>query len=127
MLTAGYVTLPAAHPDPRRRYAAGVAAGVIFVLVGLVATAIATLFAGLPPELVAAMGGLGMLGILVSATGGAVAAERFREAGVVALLVTASGATITGIGAPFWGLVAGSVVARLAPRSPRAGAEIPPA
>jgi benzoate membrane transport protein len=114
VLTASYVTLPAAHPDPRRRYAAGVAAGVIFVLVGLAATAIATLFAGLPSELVAAMGGLGMLGILVSATSGAVATERYREAGVIALLVTASGSTMAGIGAPFWGLVAGAVIGRLA-------------
>ena len=127
VLTASYVTLPAAHPDPRRRYAAGVAAGVIFVVVGLAATAIATLFAGLPSELVAAMGGLGMLGILVSATGGAVAADRYREAGVVALLVTASDVTIAGIGSPFWGLVAGAVIARLAPGTPHGAGETPPA
>lgn len=114
VLTASYVTLPAAHPDPRRRYAAGVAAGVFFIVVGLAATAIATLFAGLPVELVAAMGGIGMLGILVSATAAAVAIDRYREAGVVALLVTASGTTIAGIGAPFWGLVGGAVVAQLA-------------
>jgi benzoate membrane transport protein len=113
VLTASYVTLPAAHPDPRRRYAAGVAVGVLFVLVGLGATAIATIFAGLPVELVAAMGGIGMLGILVSATTGAVASERYREAGVVALLVTASGTAIAGIGAPFWGLVAGAVIAQV--------------
>jgi benzoate membrane transport protein len=124
VLTASYVTLPAAHPDPRRRYAAGVAAGAIFILVGFAATAIATLFAGLPPELIAAMGGLGMLGILVSATSGAVAVDRYREAGVVALLVTASGATIAGIGAPFWGLVAGAAIARLVLSAPRTGSEI---
>ena len=114
VLTASYVTLPAAHPDPRRRYAAGVAVGIVFLAVGLGATAIATLFAGLPAELVAAMGGIGMLGILVSATAGAVSSERYREAGVVALLVTASGTTIAGIGAPFWGLVAGGVIAQIA-------------
>ena len=114
VLTASYVTLPAAHPDPRRRYGAGVAVGAVFVVVGLVATTIATLFAGLPAELVAAMGGLGMLGILVSATTAAVASDRFREAGVVALLVTASGTTIASVGAPFWGLVAGAVMAQLA-------------
>jgi benzoate membrane transport protein len=114
VLTASYVTLPAAHPDPRRRYAAGVAVGSVFIVVGLAATAIATLFAGLPVELVAAMGGIGMLGILVSATAGAVASDRYREAGVVALLVTASGTTIAGIGAPFWGLVAGAVIAQVA-------------
>ncbi len=114
VLTASYVTLPAAHPDPRRRYAAGVAVGIVFLAVGLGATAIATLFAGLPAELVAAMGGIGMLGILVSATAGAVSSERYREAGVVALLVTASGTTIAGIGAPFWGLVAGGVIAQVA-------------
>ena len=113
VLTASYVTLPAAHPDPRRRYAAGVAVGLMLVLVGLAATTIATLFAGLPVELIAAMGGIGMLGILVSATAGAVAAERYREAGVVALLVTASGTSIAGIGAPFWGLVAGTAIALL--------------
>jgi benzoate membrane transport protein len=123
VLTASYVTLPPAHPDPRRRYAAAVAVGGVFILVGLAATAIATLFAGLPAALVAAMGGIGMLGILVSATAGAVGSERYREAGVVALLVTASGTTIAGIGAPFWGLVAGAVIAGIArdrtpPRAP---------
>ncbi len=117
VLTASYVTLPAAHPDPRRRYAAGVAVGLMLILVGLAATAIATLFAGLPVELIAAMGGIGMLGILVSATAGAVSSERYREAGVVALLVTASGTSIAGIGAPFWGLVAGAVIAGLATRA----------
>ena len=117
VLTASYVTLPAAHPDPRRRYAAGVAVGLMLVLVGLAATAIATLFAGLPVELIAAMGGIGMLGILVSATAGAVSSELYREAGVVALLVTASGTSIAGIGAPFWGLVAGAVIAGLATRA----------
>ena len=117
VLTASYVTLPAAHPDPRRRYAAGVAVGLMLILVGLAATAIATLFAGLPVELIAAMGGIGMLGILVSATAGAVSSELYREAGVVALLVTASGTSIAGIGAPFWGLVAGAVIAGLATRA----------
>jgi benzoate membrane transport protein len=123
VLTASYVTLPAAHPDPRRRYAAGVAVGIVFIVVGLGATAIATLFAGLPVELVAAMGGIGMLGILVSATAGAVSSERYREAGVVALLVTASGTTIAGIGAPFWGLVAGGVIAQMTSGARVAGAE----
>ena len=127
VLTASYVTLPAAHPDPRRRYAAGVAVGVCLVIVGLAATAIATLFAGLPVELVAAMGGIGMLGILVSATAGAVASERYREAGVVALLVTASGTTIAGIGAPVWGLVAGAAIARIASSARPARRESPPA
>jgi benzoate membrane transport protein len=121
VLTASYITLPAAHPDPRRRYAAGVAAGIVFILVGLAATTIATIFAGLPVALVAAMGGIGMLGILVSATAGAVASDRYREAGVVALLVTASGTTIAGIGAPFWGLVAGAVIAQVARDAGRRG------
>jgi len=82
------------------------------------------------PALVIAVsnaGGLGMLGILVSATGGAVAADRYREAGVVALLVTASDVTIAGIGSPFWGLVAGAVIARLAPATPGGAGEGPPA
>jgi predicted benzoate:H+ symporter BenE len=43
---------------------------------------------------------------------------------VVALLVTASGATIAGIGAPFWGLVAGAAIARLVLSAPRTGSEI---
>ena len=41
-----------------------------------------------------------------------------REAAVIALAVSASGITALGVGAPFWGLVAGLAYHRLTSRRP---------
>ena len=60
----------------------------------------------------------GFIAVLVGYTGsatiakslhGAVADESSREAAVITFLVTASGVTLFGIGAAFWGLVAGAL------------------
>jgi benzoate membrane transport protein len=96
-----------AHEDPRRRYAAAVAAGVFYVLVGVAGATVAALFAALPKELVLAIAGLALFGTIGAALAGALADEHEREPALVAFLVTASGVTVAGIGSAFWGLVAG--------------------
>jgi benzoate membrane transport protein len=99
-----------AHEDPERRYAAAVAAGVFYVLVGLSGATVAAVFAALPRELVLGIAGIALFGTIAGALAGAVAQESDREAALVTFLVTASGLTLGGIGAAFWGLVAGGVV-----------------
>jgi benzoate membrane transport protein len=39
----------------------------------------------------------------------ALAVERHRDAAALTFLITLSGVTLGGIGAPFWGVVAGAV------------------
>ena len=53
------------------------------------------------------MAGLALLGALAAAIAAAIADAEGREAAVVTFVVTASGVTLVGIGAAFWGLVAG--------------------
>lgn len=99
-----------AHEDPQRRYVAALAAGFFYSLVGLFGATVAAVFAALPRELVLGIAGLALFGTIAGALAGAVAEERDREAALVTFLVTASGFSLLGIGAAFWGLVAGGLV-----------------
>ncbi len=98
-----------AHEDPKRRYMAAVAAGVFYVAVGLLAGAVVGLIAAFPKELVLAVAGFALLGTIGSALATAMNDEKSREAALVTFLVTASGLSLWGVGAAFWGVVAGAV------------------
>lgn len=100
-----------AHEDPRRRYVAAVAAGVFYLVVGLFGATVVAAFAALPRELVLAIAGLALLGTIGNALVAALAEEREREPALIAFLVTASGVSLAGIGAAFWGLLAGALAA----------------
>jgi len=100
-----------AHEDPRRRYVAAVAAGVFYLVVGLFGATVVAAFAALPRELVLAIAGLALLGTIGNALVAALVDEHEREPALIAFLVTASGVSLAGIGAPFWGLLAGALAA----------------
>jgi benzoate membrane transport protein len=106
-ITAAICTGPESHPDPRRRYPAGVFCGVFYIVVGLFGATLLALFTGLPKELVAAIAGIALLGALMGGLKGAMDDDKHREAALITFLVTASGLTIAGIGSAFWGLVFG--------------------
>ncbi|MFE4670231.1 benzoate/H(+) symporter BenE family transporter [Streptomyces sp. NPDC056716] len=106
-ITAAICTGPAAHEDRDRRYVAGLSCGVLYVAVGLFGTAIAGLFTALPPALIAAVAGVALLGALGGSLSGAFTGAENRDAALIAFLTTASGITLLGLGAAFWGLVFG--------------------
>ncbi|MEV4341352.1 benzoate/H(+) symporter BenE family transporter [Streptomyces sp. NPDC049590] len=106
-ITAAICTGPEAHPDPRRRYVAGVSCGACYLLVGAFGSTLVAFFTGLPGELVAAVAGVALFGALAGGLTGAVKEERDREAALITFLATASGVTLFGIGSAFWGLVLG--------------------
>jgi benzoate membrane transport protein len=58
---------------------------------------------------VLAIAGLALFGTIGGALAAALGDEREREPALVTFLVTASGLTLAGIGAAFWGLVAGAI------------------
>ncbi len=99
-----------AHEDARRRYVAAVAAGGFYVLLGLFGATVGALLAAFPRELVVAIAGLALVGTIGNGLAIAAKDEAEREAAIVTFLVTASGLTLWGVGAAFWGLVAGLVV-----------------
>ncbi|MEO5686879.1 MAG: benzoate/H(+) symporter BenE family transporter [Burkholderiaceae bacterium] len=108
-ITAAICMGPQAHPDPRRRYIAPVSAGLFYLLIGLGGGAVVGLMAAFPHALVVAVAGLALLGTIAGALSSALAVEKHRDAAALTFLITLSGVTLGGIGAPFWGVVAGAV------------------
>jgi benzoate membrane transport protein len=106
-----------AHEDPARRYTAAVAAGGFYVLLGLAGGAVTGLLGAFPRELVMAVAGLALLGTIAGGLASALKDEAHRDAAVVTFVVTASGLSVAGIGAAFWGVVAGALAWWAAPKA----------
>lgn len=113
-ITAALCAGPEAHPDPARRWWAAATAGLVYVLLGMLAGAATAFISASPPVLINAVAGLALLGAFAAALMGAVAEPKDREAAVVTFVVTASGLTFFGISGAFWGLIAGGAVYALA-------------
>ena len=106
-ITAAICTGREAHEDPGKRYVAGLACGVFYILIGSFGATLAALFFALPKELVATIAGLALFGAIMSSLSAAMADERQRESALITFLVTASNVTFLGLGAAFWGLALG--------------------
>lgn len=98
------------HPDRSQRWKVGLVYGLAWALLGLAGPALLMLLAALPPQVMVALVGLALLGALSGALTGAFAAPERRFAAVLTLVVTGSGVAAFGIGAAFWGLLAGLLV-----------------
>ncbi|NAZ35939.1 benzoate/H(+) symporter BenE family transporter [Rubellimicrobium sp. CFH 75288] len=109
-ITAAICLGPEVEPDPARRWRVGLAYGAVWLALGLLAPLAVAAIAGLPPALVAGIVGIALLGPLSGALAGAMADPASRLPAVATLAVTASGVAAWGIGAAFWGLVAGLVL-----------------
>jgi benzoate membrane transport protein len=96
-----------AHEDPKKRYVAAVFAGIFYLIVGIFAAAITSLFAAFPKELILALAGIALLGTIGNGLANALNKEGEREPALIAFLVTASGLSMLNIGSAFWGLIAG--------------------
>ena len=108
-ITAAICMGPEAHEDPARRWLASAMAGVFYVVLGLLGGAVVGLIAAFPKALVLAVAGFALLGTIGAALAAAMRDEPSREAALITFLVTASGLTLWGVGAAFWGVVAGAV------------------
>ncbi|MDT8856504.1 benzoate/H(+) symporter BenE family transporter [Paracoccaceae bacterium Fryx2] len=109
-ITAAICLGPDVHPDRDRRWRVGLVYAGIWVALGLFSPLILGFIAALPAALVTALVGLALLGPLTGALTGAFAAPPQRFAAAVTLTVTAAGVAVFGIGAAFWGLLAGLAV-----------------
>jgi benzoate membrane transport protein len=98
-----------AHEDPARRWLASAAAGVFYIATGLMAGGVVALIAAFPKELVLAVAGLALLGTIGAGLATAMKDESQREPALITFVVTASGLTLWGVGAAFWGVVAGAL------------------
>ncbi|MEN5060006.1 benzoate/H(+) symporter BenE family transporter [Luteimonas sp. TWI1416] len=120
-ITAAICTGREAHEQPSKRWIAGVAAGVFYLLVGVFGVTLATLFMAFPATFIATLAGLALLGTIGGSLASAMAEARTREAALITFLAAAANIKLLGIGGAFWGLVIGLVAyALLNGRLPRA-------
>ncbi|MFD2646167.1 benzoate/H(+) symporter BenE family transporter [Pseudomonas japonica] len=108
-ITAAICTGREAHEQPGKRYIAGIACGLFYILMGTFGATLASVFAALPRELIAALAGLALFGAIMTGMAGAMADEKQREPALITFLVTASGMSFLGLAAAFWGLIFGLV------------------
>jgi benzoate membrane transport protein len=106
-ITAAICTGREAHADSGRRYIAGIACGVLYIVCGVLGATIVSVFSVFPAELIAVITGVALFGSISSSLTAAMKEEAQKESALITFLVTISGISIAGVGAPFWGLIAG--------------------
>lgn len=106
-ITAAICTGPEAHQQPGKRWVAGVACGVFYIVIGSFAGTISYTFSHLPPALVTMVAGLALLGAIQGGLVNAMAEPSQREAALVTFIVTASNVSLLGLGSTCWGIVMG--------------------
>lgn len=109
-ITAALCAGPEAHPDPARRWVASVSAGTAYLFLGLAATLAAALVAVAPPVLIQAATGLALFGAFGGALSAALSVPAQRDAAIVTFVTAASGLSFFGVGAAFWGILAGGAL-----------------
>ena len=109
-ITAALCAGPDAHADPARRYVAAVVSGLGYMALAVLAAVAAEFVTRSSPLLIEAAAGLALIGAFGGSLLGAVQSEDQRLPALMTFLITASGFSLWGIGAAFWGLVIGWAV-----------------
>ena len=108
-ITAAIATGREAHEDPSKRWIAGIAAGVCYILVGVFGVTLAAVFMAFPGTFITTLAGLALLGTIGGSLATALADAKTREASLITFLAAAANISLLGIGGAFWGLVIGLV------------------
>ena len=108
-ITAAIATGREAHEDPSKRWIAGIAAGVCYILVGVFGVTLAAVFMAFPATFITTLAGLALLGTIGGSLATALADAKTREASLITFLAAAANISLLGIGGAFWGLVIGLV------------------
>lgn len=108
-LTAAICTSEEADKNPALRYKSSVFAGLCWLAIAMLGSTLVTLFTAFPKELVMSIAGLALFSTIGSSLKAALAEDAQREPAVITILTCASGVTLFGIGAAFWGLIAGVI------------------
>lgn len=106
-ITAAICTSPEAHPDKSRRWTVGVIYAALYLVLAFFAPALVRLFLALPSSVILSLTGIALIPALVGAIETMLATPQDRDAAIVTFLATGSGLALFGLGAAFWGLLAG--------------------
>jgi benzoate membrane transport protein len=108
-ITASLVAGPDTHPDPDQRWKVVFPYLIIYGAFGMAAATFIATLGALPAPIVAAIAGLALFGPMAGSISTMVKTSSEIEPALITFVVTASGMTLLGIGAAFWGLVAGLI------------------
>ncbi|MBF4554808.1 benzoate/H(+) symporter BenE family transporter [Pseudomonas sp. p50] len=108
-ITAAICTGKEAHEEPSKRWIAGIAAGVFYILVGVFGVTLAAVFMAFPASFITTLAGLALLGTIGGSLASAMVDAKSREASLITFLAAAANITLFGIGGAFWGLLIGLV------------------
>ncbi len=109
-ITASICTGTDAHPDPAKRWLTGPFYALGYAVLALTGASVVVLFTSFPEALIVTIAGIALTGPFINALSASLAVADQRFAATATFLVTASGITLFGIGAAFWGLIAGLTV-----------------
>ncbi|WP_369060208.1 benzoate/H(+) symporter BenE family transporter [Caulobacter sp. 73W] len=106
-ITAAICTSQDAHPDKARRWTVGILYAGFYLVLAFFAPALVRLFLALPSSVILSLTGIALIPALVGAIETMLATPQDRDAAIVTFLATGSGLALFGLGAAFWGLLAG--------------------
>ncbi|QKC74535.1 benzoate/H(+) symporter BenE family transporter [Mesorhizobium erdmanii] len=109
-ISAAICTGPDVHPDPAERWKTGPFYALAYLVFAIFGASLVAIFAVLPQSLIVLVAGLALMASLANALAIALKDEGDRMAATITFVVTASGLTLFGVGAAFWGLIAGLAV-----------------
>ena len=90
------------HPDPAKRYIAGMSCGFFYILMGLFAATLTSLLMSFPHLFIVALAGIALFGTISHNIAIAFHEVKDREAALLTFLFSASGVQFFGIGSAFW-------------------------
>jgi benzoate membrane transport protein len=91
------------------RYKAVIFAGFCWLAIAIFGATVVSVLYAFPSEFILAIAGIALFNTIGSSINIALEEEQYREAALITMLVSASGLSLSGIGAAFWGLIAGMV------------------
>ena len=98
------------HPDPSKRYIAGISCGIFYILMGIFAATLVSLLMSFPQIFIVALAGIALFATISHNIAVAFSNVEEREAALLTFLCSASGIQFWGIGSAFWGLILGIFV-----------------
>ncbi len=108
-ITAAICTSKESDSNPNMRYKSCLIAGICWLLIGIFGATVVSLFFAFPQEFILTIAGLAVFSTIGTSLKSALDEEAQREPAIITVLVTSSGLSFFGIGAAFWGLIAGIV------------------
>lgn len=99
-----------AHPDPAKRYIAGMSCGLFYILMGFFAATLTSLLIAFPGILITVLAGIALFGTISHNIALAFQDSQRPGSCIDDLLFSVSNIQFFGIGSAFWGLLLGLMV-----------------